>query len=128
VPARSGRALSRTQNGENRACRLQVVSDGICTSCVRVGSAGLTTHALSLHRASEVDGFQSPIVAQLVHSRSEKDAIELRPEERPNKRSSRQKNARDSKNNAKNSKKSKKQKRQRQFPTPLKYVLIRTFQ
>jgi hypothetical protein len=54
-----GRALSRTQKRENRACRLQVVSDGSCTSCLCAGSAGRTREKRctpSLHRASEAGG------------------------------------------------------------------------
>jgi hypothetical protein len=36
-----------------------------------------------MHHASESSGFRSPIAAQLAHSRSEQDAIELQPSQRP---------------------------------------------
>jgi hypothetical protein len=63
--------------------------------------------ALSWHCASEAGGFRSPIAAHQRHSRSEQDAIEPRPADRPKKHSSTQKTperAKIAKNSTKNSK------------------------
>jgi hypothetical protein len=80
-----GSSFVEDAEGENRACSLQVVSDG-STSCVYAGSAGRATKkrcALSLHLASEVGGVWSPIAAQMAYCRSEQDGIELRTRRTP---------------------------------------------
>jgi hypothetical protein len=97
-----------TQKGENRACRLQLVSDGSCTSCMCACSAGRTAKkrcALSLHRASQAGGFRGPIAAQLVHNRSKQGAKRTTTCEAPNEHSKEQRNAPKSNKNAMNSKK-----------------------